>query len=193
MAMPFLLFAIRDATNESTGFSPFELVYGHEVRSPLKMMKERLLHSALQNDTMQYVAMFKNRLQSACAVTRQNLQAAKSKMKQQKDKKVTQHTIAEGDKVQVLLPMNQPKVGLKFCGPYFVVKRVGECNYVVSTPERRQKTKLSHINLLKPYIERDVEIPVCHVATVESSEPDGGRVIPNPQNRYVLAYSTQEC
>lgn len=28
VAMPFLLFAIRDSVNKSTGFSPFELVYG---------------------------------------------------------------------------------------------------------------------------------------------------------------------
>lgn len=82
--------------------------------------------------------------------------------------------------------MNQPKLGLKFCGHYVVVKRVGECNYVVSTPERRQKMRLCHINLLKPYIERDVESPVCLVATVESSKPDEGE-------EYLLAYSTQEC
>lgn len=41
--MPFLLFAIRDAVSESTGFSPFELVYGHKVRGPLKIVKEKLL------------------------------------------------------------------------------------------------------------------------------------------------------
>lgn len=179
MAMPFLLFAIRDAMNESTGFSPFELVYGYEVRGPLKM-KERLLLSTPQNDTLQYVMTFKSRLQSACAVARQNLQAVKSEMKQQYDKKAIQHTFAEGDKVLILLPMNQPKLGLKFCGPYVVVKRVGECNYVVGTPERRQKTRLCRINLLKPYIERDVESQVCLVATVESSEPDEGEDDPEP-------------
>ena len=41
--MPFLLFAVRDSLNDSTGFSPFELVYGHEVRRPFQLMKERLL------------------------------------------------------------------------------------------------------------------------------------------------------
>lgn len=113
-------------------------------------------------------------------MARQNLQAAKSEMKQQYDKKAIQHTFAEGDKVLILLPMNQSKLGLKFCGPYVVVKRVGECNYVVGTPERRQKTRLCRINLLKPYIERDVESQVCLVATVESSEPDEGEDDPEP-------------
>lgn len=33
--IPFLLFAYREVPHESTGFSPFELLYGHEVRGPL--------------------------------------------------------------------------------------------------------------------------------------------------------------
>ena len=38
--MFFLVFAIHDQVNESSGFSPFELVYGHEVQSPLSLMRE---------------------------------------------------------------------------------------------------------------------------------------------------------
>ncbi|XP_076031952.1 uncharacterized protein LOC143019856 [Oratosquilla oratoria] len=41
--VPLALFAVRDAAQESTGFSPFELVYGHDVRGPLSMMKEKCL------------------------------------------------------------------------------------------------------------------------------------------------------
>ena len=35
-----LLFAVRDSVQESLGFSPFELVFGHSVRGPLKLYKE---------------------------------------------------------------------------------------------------------------------------------------------------------
>lgn len=48
--IPFLLFAVRDSVNEATGCSPFELVYGHQVSGPLKIVKEQLLQSALQMD-----------------------------------------------------------------------------------------------------------------------------------------------
>lgn len=34
------LFAYGDAPQESLGFSPFELVYGHEVRGPMKILRE---------------------------------------------------------------------------------------------------------------------------------------------------------
>ena len=35
-----LLFAVRESVQESLGFSPFELVFGHTVRGPLKLLKE---------------------------------------------------------------------------------------------------------------------------------------------------------
>ena len=33
------LFAARDSVEESLGFSPFELVFGHTVRGPLKLLR----------------------------------------------------------------------------------------------------------------------------------------------------------
>ena len=38
-----LLFAVRESVQESRGFSPFELVFGHTVRGPLKLLKEEFL------------------------------------------------------------------------------------------------------------------------------------------------------
>ena len=35
-----LLFAVRESVQESLGFSPFELVFRHTVRGPLKLLKE---------------------------------------------------------------------------------------------------------------------------------------------------------
>ena len=36
----FLLFAVRDAIQDTLGFSPFELIFGHTVRGPLKLLKD---------------------------------------------------------------------------------------------------------------------------------------------------------
>ena len=38
-----VLFAAREAVQESLGFSPFELVFCHTVRGPLKLLKEKWL------------------------------------------------------------------------------------------------------------------------------------------------------
>ena len=38
-----LLFAVRESVQESLGFSRFELVFGHAVRGPLLLLKEKWL------------------------------------------------------------------------------------------------------------------------------------------------------
>ena len=41
VGLPFLLFASRDSIQESLGFTPFELVFGHKVRGPLGLLKDK--------------------------------------------------------------------------------------------------------------------------------------------------------
>ena len=38
--VPYLLFAYREVPQASTGFSPFELLYGRNVHGPLYVLKE---------------------------------------------------------------------------------------------------------------------------------------------------------
>ena len=42
LLLPYLLFAFREVPNESTGFSPFELLYGWYIRGSLIVIKESL-------------------------------------------------------------------------------------------------------------------------------------------------------
>ena len=58
-----LLFAVRESVQESLGFSPFELVFGHAVRGPLLLLKEKLLDEDPEKiSVLKYVATFKDRL-----------------------------------------------------------------------------------------------------------------------------------
>ena len=38
--LPYILFAYREVLQDTTGFSPFKLLYGREVRGPLDVLKE---------------------------------------------------------------------------------------------------------------------------------------------------------
>ena len=40
MLLPYLLFAYREVPQATTGFSPFKLLYGREVRGPLDVVRE---------------------------------------------------------------------------------------------------------------------------------------------------------
>ena len=39
--VPYLLFAYREVPQASTGFSPFELLYGREVLGPLDVLRDQ--------------------------------------------------------------------------------------------------------------------------------------------------------
>ena len=70
----FCCVAIRDSACESTGFSQFELIYGHEVRGPLKLIKRQVLAQDPEVNVLDYVSEFKEHLRAACAVAKSNLQ-----------------------------------------------------------------------------------------------------------------------
>ena len=81
LGIPLLLFAVRDSVQESLGFTPFELVFGHNERGPLKLVKEKWLYSEEKMDLLSYVITFKDRLANACTMASKHLKQAQSGMK----------------------------------------------------------------------------------------------------------------
>lgn len=77
----FVLFATRETPNESLGFTPFEFIFGHEVRGPLKLLKEQWLSGKEEVNLLTYVADFKERLQECWRVAKENCETSKQKMK----------------------------------------------------------------------------------------------------------------
>ena len=94
-----LLFAVRESVQESLGFSPFELVFGHTVRGPLKLLKEKFLSNDDSSlNLLQYVSDFKDWLSKAC-------EAAKERHFQ------------PGDRVLALLPIPGKPLQAWYYGP----------------------------------------------------------------------------
>ncbi len=73
-------------------------------------------------------------------------------MKDRYDRQAVARSFQSGDKVLVLLP-NPGSAALtaRFTGPYNVVRKLSDTDYVVCTPERRRKTRVCHVNMLKAY------------------------------------------
>ena len=174
-----LLFAVRESVQESLGFSPFELVFGHSVRGPLKLLKEKFL----SNDEtplilLQYVSDFRNRLSRACEVARSNLKTSQGKMKARYDNHVIDRKFEPGDKVLALLPIPGRPLQARYFGPYTIDKKTSDLNYIVNTPGRRKNKQMCHVNMLKEYFDRDSSIskPITVVNTVPQesnvSEPE---------------------
>ena len=59
-----------------------------------------------------------------------------------------------GSKVIIERPNDSKPLSSHWLGPYIVLDRKDDVNYLLSTPEGRTKTKLVHVDLLRRFIDR---------------------------------------
>ena len=154
----FLMFAARESVQESLGFSPFELVFGHTVRGPLKMMKEKWLNESEDINLLDYVSKFRYRLHKACEVAKENMKESQNRMKTRYDKGTKERKFSPGDKVLVFLPVTGRPLQARYFGPYVIEKKISDTDYIVLTPGRRKSKRLCHINMIKEYHERNANM-----------------------------------
>ena len=122
---------------------------------PLLLLKEKWLDEDPEKiSVLKYVATFKDRLFRAGQMAKRNLQESQSKMKVWYDRKAKSRCFEPGDRVLVLFPVVGNPLQAKYSGPYKVVKKISDTNYLVKTPDRHKETQVCHINMLKAYHEK---------------------------------------
>ena len=149
--LPHLLFAYREVPQESTGFSPFELLYGRRVRGPLDVLKETWTGYTAEEaltPVATYVLEMRDCLEEMSDLVQKGLGEAQQRQKALYDRRAKERTFEVGDQVLVLLPMQHNRLKLEWVGAYKVVKRVTPVAYEVET-SRKHGIKSYHVNLLK--------------------------------------------
>ncbi len=169
--LPWMLLAIREVIQESLGFSPNELVFGHVVRGPTAVLAEGWRMSKPSENIADYVNGFRRRLYEARALAKKKLSKSQIKMQQHFDRKAKLREFQVGDQVLALLPLPANPFQAKFTGPYSVVKRFSNNNYLLNTPDRRKKVQVCHSNLLKLYIAPVRSVTVNVVNSFPESSP----------------------
>ena len=113
------MFAVRDTVQETLGFTPFELVFGHEVRGPLKALQKVLLEKSNDDgNVLLYVQEFCERLTEAWQFAHENLKKVQLEMKQWFDGKGTvERNFNVGDKILALLPIPGTPLSARYSGP----------------------------------------------------------------------------
>ncbi|XP_038050657.1 uncharacterized protein LOC119723850 isoform X2 [Patiria miniata] len=152
--LPALLFAYREAPQESLGFSPFELMYGRSVKGPLSILQDIWSEDTVDEDiktTYQYVVDMRERLQSTCELARDELAKASKRYRRYYNAKARDRRFRAGDRVLILRPTDHNKLLMQWTGPYPVVRQVAKHDYVIQV---RDKERTYHANLLKLYVER---------------------------------------
>ncbi|CAM4693719.1 unnamed protein product [Lepidochelys olivacea] len=115
-----LLFAYRAVPHPSLRFSPFELVYGREVKGPLQLVKQQWegFTPSPGTNILNFVTNLQNTLRTSLALAKENLQDAQKEQKAWYNKHAREHSFKVGDQVMVLKALQAHKMEaleLKVC------------------------------------------------------------------------------
>lgn len=169
--LPYLLFAYREVPQASTGFSPFELLYGRQVRGPLDLLKDYWESPpSTGENVVAYVVKMRERLEEMSALAQQSMRTAQQNQKKWYDQKARERVFEPGQQVLLLLPTSDNKLLTKWHGPYEVTRRTGKVTYELFMPERVKKYQTFHVNLLKEFQVR--QEPVHHQLFVRAVQDE---------------------
>jgi len=117
--LPYLLFAYREMPQASTGFSPFELLYGRAVQGPLDVIRETWEADERSDDSVvSYLLATQEKLWDMAEIVEENLTKAQSKQKRWYNKGARLREFTKRDPVMVLLPTSSSKLLAQWQGPY---------------------------------------------------------------------------
>ncbi|XP_068250491.1 uncharacterized protein [Palaemon carinicauda] len=151
--LELIMYIIRGVRNQSTGMSPFELLFGRRPRTILSSVKERILKLGDNEVPLsQYISELNRKLSDLHSIAKTNLITAQEKMKINYDKKAKTRSFKVGDAVLLYHPIAGSPLREKYQGPYTITQRISPTNYIIATPDKRKSTQLVHINLLKAYL-----------------------------------------
>ena len=133
--IPYLLFAYREVPQASTGFSPFELVYGRQVRGPLDILKESWEASTKSTESVvSYVLAIQEKLADMSELAREKLDQIATGTKEVVRPQCEREEVpGRGPCV----PSSTNKLLAKWQGPYPVKKVVSPVTYEVDMFDHR--------------------------------------------------------
>ena len=146
--LPSVLAAYHASTHESTGYTPNFLMFGREVRVPLDLA---YCDPEIWRENPRYCDFVETRLEKmrdSFEHAREQLGVSATRSKSHYDMKVRPVEYKPGEWVWYFNPRRyvgkSPKWQSMFTGPYLIVHRLGEVNFVIQSSQRSTKYSSSH-------------------------------------------------
>ena len=150
--LKFLLFAYRDTPHYVTGFSPFTLLFGRDVRGPLEFLSSSWLESeGDEANVFEWLDSVKARMVEMAEVVSDREKKVKSDMKKFYDRSARMKSFSVGDMVLVRKPGLQAKLGDFWEGPYQIDQQSSPVTYKVQVPGKPRLSRILHCNMLKKW------------------------------------------
>jgi hypothetical protein len=171
--LPFALFALRTAVQQTTGESAYYAMYGQDPYLPIDRALQ--IHESPYMEIADYPYAEQLQLRLSNAWTRMVDKAARAQQAQarQHDKSVTKVELKKGDQVLVADSRRQgraQKLGPRFSVPHTITAVFGSTFAVVPTGIPNAVARRLHQRNLKPYKDRDA-VPNVPDASEEEEGP----------------------
>lgn len=161
--LPHVMLAYRSSVHEATGYTPYHLLFGREVKLPVDVMFG--VPETRSMSASGYDAQLASDLEDAFQEVRVNQGIAQRRMKEVYDRKVHGSPYNVNDFVWLHCPAvpkgRSPKFHRPWQGPYKVLKKISDSLYRIRIGSRR---KVVHFNRLKP----------CECQPVSGDQPSQG-------------------
>ena len=138
-----VLFAYREIPQESTGFSPFQLLYGRSIRGPGTTLKElwtKEVNIPEVKTSYEYFTELHEGLENSLKLAQEELQKFQKCYKKHYDKKAKSRCLKVGEQVLILLLTESNKFLMQWRGPYTVASCVGANDYRIRWDPRQRHT-----------------------------------------------------
>ena len=176
--LPFVLWALREVPNETTGVAPFTLVYGTLPRGPLTVLKsawegEIRIPLSLGKGPTEYLQSLKENLEIAKAYAETHANKESKRYVDHYNLRSADKSFQVGDKVVVLAPDSANKVYSRWQGPGVIHKVKSPYSYIV---ELEGKLMHLHANKIRRYRERLMQATVNNCAVIFDKDSEFGTV-----------------
>ena len=151
--LPFVLWAYRGTLHATTGFYPYKLLFGREMRMPLDELVRFWKGKEVQSevDITEHIEIMRANMEVVRDIAQQNEEREKRAQKHYHDRKVFERKFEVGDFVLVFRPTQKNKLLNEGQGPFIVTKQITEVTYQVDPGASGKYHKTFHVNAMKSW------------------------------------------
>ncbi|GFS73859.1 retrovirus-related Pol polyprotein from transposon 17.6 [Trichonephila clavipes] len=125
----------------------------------------------VESSVVDYVFELINRMKRCQELAILHMEDSKQKQKLWYDRRTVKRQFQLGELVLVIAPSRPNKLSVQWVGPGEIVQQLSETNYVVKFPEK-DKTHVYHVNMLKPYHQREENINLLCINPLKHDEEE---------------------
>ena len=150
-ALPKVCIAYNTSIHSTTGYSPFYLMYGREPRLPIDIVYGTQSQSSTSVD--HFVQKSHTLMEQAYNRVREHLSTRHQRQKDIYDKRIHGKPYKDGDTVWLFDTVIDKGKSKKFHhpwqGPYRVLKKISDCDYLIESTTGKHTQTIVHFNRLK--------------------------------------------